>query len=205
MLLKPKGPESPEYFAFNLVDRNNRDKYKYSIVMETCGPYESIGGDIKLSMLTKSLSISCIISDGGIRDIDTVSEYNIPIYVSSITCKQAPATQIPWSVNEVINLTGNVACGPYDFVVADQYNVVIVPQACINKVIGIADIRENIEEVIKMETEGKDHHTLQEIIPNYYPFLTPMNSGNHPKLVKLLKKYKKWEEITAMQNEIFSA
>eukprot|EP01083_Nonionella_stella_P312708 1119449_1 len=110
--------------------------------METVGPYESVGGDIKLSMLKNSTNISTIICDGGIRDIDTVKQYNIPIYASSITCKQGPATQIPWSVNEVININNNIACTPFDFVVADQYNVIIVPQYNINKVIGIADVRE---------------------------------------------------------------
>ena len=201
MPLKPKGYESPEYAAFSMVTSSGTD-YKYSIVMETVGPYESIGGDIKLSMLKQNKNIASIICDGGIRDIDTVKEYDIPIYASSITCKQGPATQIPWSVNEVINLPGNVAVAPYDFIVADEYNVVVVPQVCVDKVIGIADVRETIEEVIKMEIENNGDNTS--IIPNYYPFPTPTNQGNHNKLVELLKKYKKWDEVQAMQNDIFS-
>eukprot|EP00483_Globobulimina_turgida_P011402 UN11424 len=153
MSYKPNGYDSPEYYAFNMVD-NGANNYKYSIAMETVGQYESIGGDIKLSMLKNSKNISTIICDGGIRDIGTVATYNIPIYASSITCKQGPSTQIPWSVNEVINLNGNIVCCPFDYIVADKYNVIVVPQLNVNQVIGIADIRETIEEGLKLEIDN---------------------------------------------------
>eukprot|EP01083_Nonionella_stella_P017025 47539_1 len=201
MNYKPKGYESPEYFAFNMVE-HEANGYKYSIVMETVGAYESVGGDIKLSMLQSSQNLSCIVCDGGIRDIETVQHYNIPIYAASVTCKQGPATQIPWSVNEVICLNNNIVCTPYDYIVADKYNVVVVPQCNVDKVIQIADIRETIEDVIKLEVD-KNSDTVS-IIPHYYPFPTPLTRKANAKLVDLLKQYNKWDHIESMQKDVFS-
>ena len=201
MTLKPAKYESPEYKAFAMVNSDEMRDYKCSIVMETVGKYESIGGDIKLSMLKNSKNVCSIVCDGGIRDIETVQAYNIPIYASSITCKQGPATQIPWSMNEVV-CVGNVVCAPYDYVVADEYNVIVVPQCNVNAVIGIAEVREAIEEIIKTEIEKNSDDTS--IIPNYYPFSTPLTEENNLALVELLKKYNRWEHIQSLQNDIFS-
>ena len=76
-----------------------------------------------------------------------------------------------------------------------------MPQLSVDKVIGIANIRESIEDVIKMEIENNNEN--QSIIPNYYPFPTPVNQQNNAKVVELLKKYNKWEDIDKMQRDIF--
>merc|ERR1719445_2373173 len=142
--------------------------YECTLVMQTVGKYESIGGDIKLSMLKNCKNLSALVCDGGIRDIETVKTYNIPIYASSVTCKQGPATQIPWTCNDVIAVGGDIACAPFDYVIGDEHNVIIVPQNNVDTIICIAEIRETVEECIKMEIGNNTQR-----IPDFYPFATP--------------------------------
>ena len=73
----------------------------------------------------------------------------------------------------------------------------------VNKVINIANIREMIEDVIKLEIDENDNNNNNlSVIPNYYPFPTPITESSNIKLVELLKKYNKWEQIQSMQSQI---
>ena len=63
------------------------------ICISAVGSNDSIGGDIKLSILNDNSSAG-LITDGSVRDIETISKnYNFPVWGYSATCKQGPATQ----------------------------------------------------------------------------------------------------------------
>ena len=58
---KPAGTESPEYEAFEQTGPNE------CVVMESVGPWESVGGDIKFLRL-KQLGCAGLVTDGSVRD-----------------------------------------------------------------------------------------------------------------------------------------
>lgn len=140
---KPPGGESPEYEAFELCGPNE------VLCMESVGPWESVGGDIKFLRL-KQLAIGGLVTNGSVRDTDEVLDYGFPCFSHSVTACQGPAAMQPWACNDVINMNGTVV-RPGDAIVGDQDGVVVVPAKVAEMVFKIAHGREEIEEIVKEE------------------------------------------------------
>ena len=155
---KPKGEQSAEYVAFELCGPGE------VLVIDALGwKYSSIGGDIKLLRL-KQRNAGGLVTDGAIRDSNTVRGYGFPIYATNITPKQGPGEFWPWQVNDVIQC-GGVLVRPGDAIVGDDDGVVVVPQGVVDDVIRIAHEREEVEEIVKAQLE------LEQCSPGkYYPF-----------------------------------
>jgi regulator of RNase E activity RraA len=117
--------------------------------MESVGPWESVGGDIKFLRL-KQLAIGGLVTNGSVRDTDEVLGYGFPCFSHSTTACQGPATMQPWACNHVISLNGTVI-RPGDAIVGDQDGVVVVPAKVAEKVYNIAHGRETIEVIVKEE------------------------------------------------------
>lgn len=96
---KPPGGESPEYEAFEKCGPNE------VLVMSSCGPMESVGGDIKFLRL-KQLNIGGLVTDGSVRDTDEIMNYGFPCFSHSVTARQGPAAMQPWECNGVIEVSG---------------------------------------------------------------------------------------------------
>ena len=158
---KPGGMDSPEYEAFEECKDGG------VLVISSVGPWESVGGDIKFLRL-KQLGCGGIVTDGSVRDTNTMLEYGFPVYSYSTTAKQGPAAMQPWEANGVIEC-GGVVVRPGDAIVADQDGAVVVPASHAEEVYKIAHGREEIEEII-----------LEELRTNpgppgkYYPFKPPI-------------------------------
>merc|ERR1719313_3013243 len=158
---KPGGMDSPEYEAFEECKDGG------VLVISSVGPWESVGGDIKFLRL-KQLGCGGIVTDGSVRDTNTMLEYGFPVYSYSTTAKQGPAAMQPWEANGVIEC-GGVVVRPGDAIVADQDGSVVVPASHAEEVYKIAHGREEIEEII-----------LEELRTNpgppgkYYPFKPPI-------------------------------
>jgi len=169
---KPPGMESPEYEAFEAAGP------KEVVVMSAVGPWESVGGDIKFLRLAQR-KVGGLVTDGSVRDTDTVLEYGFPCFSYSTTPRQGPHTQQPWECNGVINC-GGVTVRPGDAVVGDQDGVVVIPAAVADKVYEIAHSREEIEEIVKAQL-------IEEKCPpgKYYPFMSGKIKTDSP-LGKLL-------------------
>lgn len=169
---KPAGMDSPEYDAFEQANPNA------VIVMSSVGPWESTGGDIKFLRL-KQLNVGGLVTDGSVRDTDTMLEYGFPVFSHSTTAKQGPAAMQPWEANGVISC-GGVTVRPGDAIVGDQDGVVVVPAAVAQEVYDIAHSREVIEGIIKEQLE-------KEKCPpgKYYPFVSGKIKPDSP-LAKLL-------------------
>ena len=143
---KPKGDQSAEYVAYELCGPGE------VIVIDAMGwTYSSIGGDIKFMRLHQR-QVGGLVTDGSVRDSNSLIEYGFPVYSASTTAKQGPAEFWPWQVNYAIQC-GGVLVRPGDAIVGDDDGAVVVPQAAVDQVISIAHEREEVEEVIKAQLE----------------------------------------------------
>ena len=120
-----------------------------------------------------------LVTDGSVRDTDTMIGYGIPTFSYSTTAKQGPAAMQPWEAQGVISC-GGVTVRPGDAIVGDQDGVVVVPAAAAQQVYDIAHSREVVEEIVKTQLE-------QEKCPpgKYYPFMSGKIKPESP-LGKLL-------------------
>ncbi len=155
---KPKGDQSAEYVAYELCGPGE------VIVIDAMGwTYSSIGGDIKFMRLHQR-QVGGLVTDGSVRDSNSLIEYGFPVYSASTTAKQGPAEFWPWQVNDAIQC-GGVLVRPGDAIVGDDDGAVVVPHAAVDQVISIAHEREEVEEVIKAQLE------VERCSPGkYYPF-----------------------------------
>jgi len=172
---KPPGGESPEYEAFEKCGPNE------VLVMSSCGPEESVGGDIKFLRL-KQLGLGGLVTDGSVRDTDEIIDYGFPCFAHGTTARQGPAAMQPWECNGVISVSG-VTVRPGDAIVGDQDGVVVVPAKVAETVYGIAHGREVIEGIVK-----------EELVKNpgppgkFYPFMSGKVKPESP-LGQLLKTH----------------
>lgn len=155
---KPKGDQSAEYVAYELCGPGE------VIVIDAMGwTYSSIGGDIKFMRLHQR-NVGGLVTDGAVRDSNSLIEYGFPVYSAATTAKQGPAEFWPWQVNDAIQC-GGVLVRPGDAIVGDDDGAVVVPQAAVDQVIAIAHEREEVEGVIKAQLE------VERCSPGkYYPF-----------------------------------
>jgi regulator of RNase E activity RraA len=171
---KPKGDKSAEYIAIELCGPEE------VLVIDAMGrKYGSIGGDIKFMRLMQ-LKVAGLVTDGGVRDSNTLKDYGFPVYSASTTAKQGPAEFWPWQVNDAIQC-GGILVRPGDAIVGDDDGVVVVPATEVNEVIEIAHQREAVEEVVKAQL------AIEQCSPGkYYPFndktwkLYEEKTGNKP-------------------------
>lgn len=184
---KPAGSESPEYEAFEMVGPN--EVLVASTIEE--GQHESIGGDIKFLRLQQR-KCGGLVTDGSVRDSETLLEYGFPCFSFSTTPRQGPAAMQPWECNTVIEV-GGVVCRPGDAVIGDQDGVVIVPAMVAEKVYSIAYGREQIEKIVKDELLKNPGPAGQ-----FYPFISGRIKVDSP-LGKLLESH----GITPMNSNQF--
>ena len=156
---KPGGEASPEYEAFEQAGPTE------AVVMQSAGPWESVGGDIKFLRLAQK-KCAGLVTDGSVRDTDALIEYGFPVYSYSTTPKQGPNAHWPWETNGIINC-GGVVVRPGDAVVGDQDGVVVVPAAVAQQVYDIAHSREQVEEIVKEELSKNPGPPGK-----YYPFVS---------------------------------
>ena len=81
---KPKGDQSAEYVAFELCGPGE------VLVIDAMGwKYSSIGGDIKFFRLYQR-QVGGLVTDGAVRDSNSLKEYGFPVYSAATTAKQGP-------------------------------------------------------------------------------------------------------------------
>ncbi len=155
---KPKAEASAEYVAFELCGPG-----EVLVIDAMRWPFSSIGGDIKFFRLYQR-GVGGLVTDGAVRDTNTLKEYGFPVYAANATAKQGPAEFWPWQVNDCIQC-GGVLVRPGDAIVGDDDGVVVVPASAAQEVINIAHQREEVEGVIKAQLE------IEQCSPGkYYPF-----------------------------------
>ena len=89
-----------------------------------------------------------LVTDGSVRDSESLKEYNFPVYAHSYTSKQGPGIMLPYHVNQPINC-GGVLVRPGDYIIGDNDGVVVLPEKIAVESIKIMEEREEIEKLVK--------------------------------------------------------
>ncbi|NOW08028.1 RraA family protein [Clostridium beijerinckii] len=87
---------------------------------------QSIMGEIMYKYLSDFKKIEGIVIDGPIRDIDTISQYTMPIYATGTT-PGGPYKEGPGEVNVPI-ACGRIAVNPGDIILGDADGVIVIPK-----------------------------------------------------------------------------
>ena len=152
------GEGSAEYQAIELCNAND------VLVMDTMrAGAPSAAGDIKLSRLAKRASAG-VVTDGGIRDLESLQKLNIGVFASQETNMTMPSHILP-SDYQVNIQCGGVLVMPGDYLTADDGGVVVIPKDLVGEVVKQAQRHELIEAAIKHQLETEN------VSPGkYYPF-----------------------------------
>ena len=86
---KPKGADSAEYLAFERCGPG-----EVLVIDAMRWPYSSIGSDIKFYRLYQR-GVGGPVTDGAVRDTNTLQEYGFPVYAANATAKQGPPNSGP--------------------------------------------------------------------------------------------------------------
>ena len=116
-------------------------------------PHRSIFGEIMVRYCIKR-GIAGIVVDGSIRDYDSISEMDFPIYAKGIT-PNGPSKNGPGEVGGVITI-GGIIVHPGDIVVGDKDGVIVVrPQEAEAVAAKVKAFNENeVRTMAKIEQEG---------------------------------------------------
>ncbi|WP_017212326.1 RraA family protein [Clostridium beijerinckii] len=87
---------------------------------------QSIMGEIMYKYLSDFKKIEGIVIDGPIRDIDTISQYTMPIYATGTT-PGGPYKEGPGEVNVPI-ACGRISVNPGDIILGDADGVIVIPK-----------------------------------------------------------------------------
>lgn len=103
-------------------------------------------GDI-LGLRAKVNGAAGIVTDGGVRDLDAVTELGIPVYHAGGHPAVLGRKHVPWEVDATI-ACGGTAVQPGDVIVGDNDGVVVIPPALLDEVVTDAIEQERQETFI---------------------------------------------------------
>lgn len=97
------------------------------VVVSTDGDYHAraLVGEVMLTYAKYQAKIGGIVVDGPIRDIDSLKNFDLPIYATGTT-PEGPYTEGPGEVNVPVTV-GQRSLNPGDIIVGDEDGVVIIP------------------------------------------------------------------------------
>ncbi|MFJ2618030.1 fumarylacetoacetate hydrolase family protein [Glutamicibacter sp. NPDC087344] len=132
------------------------------LVMEARGETGSATlGDI-LALRSQQLGAAAIISDGGVRDLDAVSNLDIPVFYNGAHPAVLGRKHVAWDKDLTV-ACGGVSVQPGDVIVADSDGIVVIPPALVEQVAAEATVTESNDEFIfEMVKRG---HGIQGLFP----------------------------------------
>lgn len=137
-----KGENSPEYLAMGSCGPGD------VLVVDAAGQkWAAIGGDIVLMHL-KMVGAEGVITDGGVRDVQSVLAHGFKVFASGET----PAARQPYLVSHSYDVDincGGITVRPEDLIVAEDDSLVCVPNQHVEEVIEWAEEHEEAEEIIR--------------------------------------------------------
>ncbi len=164
-------PSRPDWRA-RIIGGTGSAEYK---AMELCGPgdilvmdamqmhWPSSAGDIKLWRL-KQRGAAGVVTDGGLRDLETLKTYGIGMFAAMETNATMPSHMLPWEEQTAVQC-GGVLVVPGDYITADDGGVIVVPAQLIDEVLAKAGEYEALEAAVKAQLARED------VSPGkYYPF-----------------------------------
>ena len=140
--IAPLRERSAEYLAMEKCDE------RAVLVIDAMGwRHDSVGGDIKFSRLAQKQARG-LVTDGAVRDLDTLREYGLSVFAATQTAKAGPLSFQPAEEGRPIQC-GGVLVRPGDVLVGDDAGVVVIPPGMVDQVIRIATDRLELEAWIK--------------------------------------------------------
>ena len=136
-----RGEDAPEYRAMGSCGSGD------VLVVGTNRSAElAIAGDVILLHL-KMVGAEGVITDGAVRDLPQVKEYGYGIFTAGVT-PAGRAGMITYDDNIDV-VCGGITVRPGDVIVAEDHDIVCVPQQIAEEVIDWAEEHEELEEVVK--------------------------------------------------------
>ncbi|SFS14833.1 2-keto-4-pentenoate hydratase/2-oxohepta-3-ene-1,7-dioic acid hydratase (catechol pathway) [Agrococcus baldri] len=109
-------------------------------------------GDI-LALRARHLGAAGIITDGGVRDLDVVTEIGVPTYHGGGHPAVLGRLHVPWSFDETVACGGaTVQAG--DVIVADGDGVLVIPPALVRELVAECIEAERAEEYIAQQMDA---------------------------------------------------
>ncbi|MSP98636.1 MAG: RraA family protein [Betaproteobacteria bacterium] len=105
----------------------------------------AIIGEIMASHARKR-GIAGMIIDGAIRDLDSISASDFPVYACGIT-HRGPYKDGPGEINVTVSIAG-MTVNPGDIIVGDADGVVAIPQVDAERIIALTVVQKNKEEAM---------------------------------------------------------
>ncbi|MDO5662520.1 MAG: fumarylacetoacetate hydrolase family protein [Brachybacterium sp.] len=118
-------------------------------------------GDI-LALRAQALGAAGIVTDGGVRDLEEVTDIGIPTYHAGGHPAVLGRLHVPWGIDETISC-GGTAVQPGDVIVGDADGVLVIPPSLLEDVLLDAETQEAEEAFMaRMVTGG---HPLRGLFP----------------------------------------
>jgi regulator of RNase E activity RraA len=140
--IAPLRERSAEYVAMEKCDALS------VLVIDAMGwRHDSVGGEIKFSRLAHKRA-RALVTDGGVRDLDTLREYGLAVFAATQTAMAGPMSFQPAQEGLPIQC-GGVLVRPGDVLVGDAAGVVVVPRPMVDQVLEFCAERAELEAYIK--------------------------------------------------------
>ena len=144
--IAPLRERSAEYVAMEKCDATS------VLVIDAMGwRHESVGGEIKFARLAHKRA-RALVTDGGVRDLDTLREYGLAVFAATQTAKAGPVSFQPAQEGLPIQC-GGALVRPGDVLVGDAAGVVVVPRSMVDQVLEFCAERGELEAWIKSELQ----------------------------------------------------
>jgi regulator of RNase E activity RraA len=111
------------------------------VVIEARGiPETGTFGDI-LALRAHSRGAAGIVTDGGVRDADTVAAIGLPVFTKGAHPSVLGRRHVPWDMDVVV-ACGGAAVVPGDMIVGDGDGVLVIPASLVDDVLAEAERQE---------------------------------------------------------------
>lgn len=138
------------------------------IVVSTDGEYYSraIVGEVMLTYAKYQDQLGGIVIDGPIRDIDSLKNFDMPIYATGTT-PEGPYTEGPGEVNVPVTV-GDRSINPGDIIVGDEDGVVVIPREDAEDLLPKAQAydQKDAARVHQNQTSGEDRSFVEQALKN---------------------------------------
>jgi len=120
-------------------------------------------GDV-LALRAYTLGAAGIVTDGGVRDYDTVADIDLPVFSSGAHPAVLGRKHVPWDVDVTIGC-GGTTVQPGDIIVGDGDGVIVLPPSLVEEVVDAA-----------LEQEEEDAYVAEQVRAGHpVDGLFPMN------------------------------
>lgn len=121
-------------------------------------------GATLVSLYAKNKGISGTITNGEVRDVNELSDLSYPVFCSGKNTKNSNELYKVVELQKPIKLNGAIV-NPGDYVLADDSGIAIIPRSMIDKVLLLAEQKQEDEkEIAELMNAGLSLREIDEIM-----------------------------------------